>query len=107
MRKAIWRPGMGSERRVALALVCFTLAPYLGLARNVRWPWTACSTPRTPEISRSSSPCRRQPSAAASSLSFIVVAYWMWLTGYGLLDITQTAQPLQLLVTHLTVGVRH
>src|SRR6202035_4467637 len=63
-------PPSDSETRMALALVCRTFELYLGFARNVSCPRSACSIPATPEISISPSPSRRQPKLSAISPSF-------------------------------------
>jgi hypothetical protein len=46
---------------MALARVCFALAAYFGLARNVMWPGPACSTVATPVISISPEPANGNP----------------------------------------------
>ena len=60
----------------ALAFVSFSFGAYLEFERKVRCPEPACSSPRTPVISRfaasSGRHCREQPSAAANSLIFMV-----------------------------------
>src|SRR5215831_2083671 len=66
-------PAIGSETRIALACVFFTLGAYLGLARNVRSPGPARSMAATERISISGSPSMRQPSAWAISRSVMAI----------------------------------